>query len=470
MTLQLLIAVLRARWKTIGAVLLACLALAGMVTLLVPKKYSATATVVIDMKSPDPINGAIVQGNMSPAFLATQVDVLVSERVATRVVRALDLEKKAELVAQWQKADEPGVTFESWAGPVLGLGLDVKPSRESNVISVTYKARDRHFAAQAANAYVQAYLDTVMELRTEPAKQYNAFFDTHAKTLREKLEAAQHRLSVYQQKNGLLGTDERVDVETTRLTDLTARLVAAQTDAADARSRSAQSAANADRNDETLKNVLVSALRADVVKAGAELREARERLGENHPRIVDLRARVDELEKRLREETSRVVSSVQVTSKVNATKYSELQAETEAQRAKILKLKATRDDALVLQRDVESAQKAYEGVLTRLSQSSMESQSTPTNVSILGRASPPRNPSSPNTRLNFALAAFLGTLLGIVAAIVRELMDSRVRADDDVSRLINQSIMVSIPDCGKGQLTRRLPAARRATLALGMAK
>jgi succinoglycan biosynthesis transport protein ExoP len=74
----------------------------------------------------------------------------------------------------------------------------VVPARESSVIALSYRAPDPRFAAALANAFVQAYIDTALELRTDPARQYAAFFDTRSKEARDVLEKAQARLTAFQ--------------------------------------------------------------------------------------------------------------------------------------------------------------------------------------------------------------------------------------------------------------------------------
>ena len=63
---------------------------------------------------------------------------------------------------------------------------------------------------------MQAYIDVSLDMRTSPAKQYSSFFDGRAKEAREQLEAAQAKLSAFQKDNGIIATDERLDVESSR--------------------------------------------------------------------------------------------------------------------------------------------------------------------------------------------------------------------------------------------------------------
>src|SRR5205807_26768 len=116
--------------------------------------------------------------------IATQIDVIQSDRVALRALRALHLQESDEWRARWKAKTDGRGSFEAWVAERLLKKLDVHPSRDSNVIGLSYTSTDPEFAANVANAFMQAYIDTSLELRLEPARQYNNFFDERAKRLR----------------------------------------------------------------------------------------------------------------------------------------------------------------------------------------------------------------------------------------------------------------------------------------------
>ena len=76
------LSILRARWWVAVLVLLLTVGSGLGISLLSPKQYTATATLVVDQNRPDPVAAQMYQGNPSPAFMATQVEVLKSERIA----------------------------------------------------------------------------------------------------------------------------------------------------------------------------------------------------------------------------------------------------------------------------------------------------------------------------------------------------------------------------------------------------
>lgn len=445
MTISHFVAVLRARWLVLVVVLGLTIVTAAVVSLVMSKQYTASASVVIDVK-PDPLSLTAFGGMASPAFMATQVDVLLSDRVSQRVVRNLKLTELPNLREQWKEATGGRGSIEQWLGDTLRKQLDVRPSRESNVIVVAYTAPDPNFAAALANAFVQAYLDVTLELRVEPARQYAAFFDRRAKEARESVEKAQAVLSEFQNKHGIVATDERLDVETARLAELSSQLVAVQALSADSGSRQNQLAgAGADKLQEVFANPVVAGLRTDISRLEGRLKEISARLGDKHPSVDEAKANIEELRVKMDAEVKRVGGGVQVAATINRQREAQVRIELDAQRAKLLKLKTVRDDGSVLVRDVENAQRSYDALVTRLNQTSLESQTTQSNVNMLTQAVPPLVHASPRLGVNLLLSLVLGGLLAVGIAMALEMLDRRVRGHWDIEQVLALPVLGSMP-------------------------
>lgn len=455
MNLSQFLAVLRARWWVLVLVLGVTVAVTLAVSLMLPKQYTATVSVVADFK-PDPINAMMMGGQASPAFMATQVDIIQSDRVASRVVRNLKLGDNPAVQQQWREATGGQGTIEQWLAGSMRKAVDVQPSRESSVITISYRAPDPRFAAGVANAFMEAYIQTALELRTDPARIYSGFFDTRTKEARDQLEQAQTRLSTFQRQNGIVASDERLDVETARLNELSSQLVVLQAVSAESTSRQAQAAAGqGERLQEVLNNPLISQLKADIGRTEARLRELGVRYGDNHPQVQEAKANLAETRSKLEYETRRVSSGVGVSNTINRAREAQVRADLEAQRSKVLKMKAVRDEGLVIQREVENAQRAYDAIVGRFNQTTLESQTTQSNINVLSRAEPPLEPSSPRVALNTLLAVFVGTLLAIGTVMALEMMDRRVRTADDVALALGVPVLGVLPRPGTRLLGRR---------------
>ena len=76
---------------------------------------------------------------------------------------------------------------------------------------------------------------------------------------------------------------------------------------------------------------------------------------------------------------------------------------------------------------MESAQKAYDVVVQRYTESNLQSQASQTNISVLTQATEPIEPSAPRLLLNMLIAVLVGVQLGLGGVFVMEMIDQRVR-------------------------------------------
>jgi chain length determinant protein tyrosine kinase EpsG len=410
---------------------------------------------LVDVKSPDPIAGIIFPGMSSPSYMATQVDVIQSDRVSQQVVRATRMNESVAMREQWREATKGAGNFEVWLADLMRKSLDVKPSRDSNVITINYKSADPKFASAMANAYAQAYIDVSLELRVEPAKQYGRFFDERSKQLREKVEQARAKLTALQRQKGIVGSDERLDVENARLNELSSQLVALQAVSAETAGRQVQARTSPDQLQDVIANPLISNLKIELTRQESRLKELGERLGEFHPAIVELKANIGETQARIAAETRRVTGGVSVSNSINEARLAQLRASLDTQRVRVMRLKESRDELAVLAADVESAQRAYDGVNQRSNQTELESRTTLTNLSVLNPASEPTQPASPRTTLNMLLALFVGTLLAVGVAMLMELFDRRVRSASEVVQALEIPLLGVLARKPSGKLFGR---------------
>jgi polysaccharide biosynthesis transport protein len=447
MTPKQILAVLSARWPWALAVFVLSVAATALVSVTMLKRYTASAMVMLDARSPDQVAGGVPNSSLPGGYLATQMDLIRSERVGRAVIRAMNLHNDAKWREAWQKAGEGAGDFEAWMSEVLVRWLTVKPAPVSNVMSIEYVSDDPERSAKMANAYLQAYIDTSLQLRNERVRQFGGFFDDRAKELRAELERAQAKLSDYQQKNGILVGDEKFNVEAARLADLNTQLLVAQSANAEVAGRLRQAGRQTDQLQEVWRNPAVATLEAEITREEVRLRELKSRLGESHPQLIEQDARLAELKSRLTAEKGRAVNNIGFDNSATQNRVAQISAALEAQRTKVLRMQAQREQSVGLQRDVESAQRAYDAMQQRVSLASVESHNTHTNLTVLKKATAPITPSSPNMVKNIGAGALVGLILGLGLILGREQLDRRLRTSDDIAQL-KQSLLVSLPVSG----------------------
>jgi uncharacterized protein involved in exopolysaccharide biosynthesis len=231
-------------------------------------------------------------------------------------------------------------------------------------------------------------------------------------------------------------------------------------------SRQRQASVRSELSPEVLQSPVVQTLRAELVRQEAKLKELEGQLGPRHPQFQRIQDEVTAIRARLDNEMRQVVRSVDMAHAVNQQHEAELQAEVDKEKKRVIELTSEHDRLTVLQKDVESAQRAYDLVSQRLSQQSLESKAHPTNVSVFASAEPPVKPSQPKVILNALLAGVLSVLLGIAWVLMRELSRPRLRSPDDIAMALGLPVLVTLPKASRAlrQGTDRRPLLAKQTL------
>ena len=438
MSFQHFLMVLRARRRLALGVVAAVLVMTIGVSLLLTKKYTASASVVVDVKT-DPVGDASSQ--VDEAYLGTQVTIASSPRVAQRVVKILKLDESPEYRQRWLKSTDGRGEFAAWIATDLVKRLSVKPSSESNVIELSAKWPDAKGAAAVANAFAQAYIETNLALRVEPARQNATWFNNQSNALRAELESKQKVLSDFEEKEGIVATDEKLDVESARLNELSAQLVQIEAQRQDSQSRQRQIEGDPDAIPEVLQSPVITSLKAELSSLEAKQSDIRSRFGLNHPEYKSIDAAINSARQRLIHERSEILASLDDATKVNLRRERDVSDAIEAQKQLLLKLKHDRDRVAILQSDVQTAQRNLDAVSQRSAQMNLESQTRQSNVLLLSPATEPLVASSPNYLILLPVSLVLGTLLGLFAVLVAELIRPRARSDQQIVDILGVPIL-----------------------------
>jgi chain length determinant protein EpsF len=452
---------LRARWKFALFVFACVLFLAVAMTLLMPRIYTATASVVVEVKA-DPVANAAYPQQLLASDVATQVDIIGSQPVAERVVKNLKLDQAPDFKELWVGDGSRGQLTE-WLADYLLKQLIISPSKASNVIQLSMNWRDAKTAAALANAFAQAYIETNIALKVNSAKQYTSLFDEQSRALRADLEVKQRRLAAYQSTSGIVATDDKLDVENARLGQLSTQLVAIQTLRQESQSRQRQASGDTEALPEVLQSPVIANLKAELAKAEARRHEIGQTLGRNYPDYKDVESEIAGLRERIAQESAHIAASLGNTAQVDVRRESDVKAALEAQKQRILGLRQQHDQVMDLQNDVTTAQHNLDAVTARLAQSSLESETRQTNIALLAPALEPLQPSSPRLLLNLLLACVVGAVAGVGAALLSEMGDRRVRQSEELAPLLGIPLIGRIPDT-RAEARRAYPPYRRLTM------
>jgi chain length determinant protein EpsF len=464
MDLNQFLLALRARRRAFYLVLAATVITALAIALIVPKKYVATATVLVDAREQQSMSA---ESRMSPreraGYIQTQLDLIQSGKVAKRVVRDLKLAQMPGVREDYE-AETGGLgTIEDWAAARLLENL-VADNSASNIITIQAGARDPKLAAEIANGFSKAYVDVALELRTEPSREAATWFEEQLKGMRAAVANAQAKLTAYQKEKGIIGMDERTDVETATLAAISTQLLAARNETYDAESRykhaseylsgsSAGASHTADSLPAVMASATVQAVKSELIRAETRLEQSAADLGPNHPAYQRNVSEVEGLRKKLASEMKKVVAGLANAAAQSRKREEELKAAYAAQQKRLLASRDARVGLAVLTRDMENSQRSYDAALSRWLTNKVEGRAQATNLAVLTPAIAPIEPKSPKVGLIAGLSVLVGGLLAGGVVFLLESLDRRVRSRADLETRL------AVPALGR--LSKWQPAGGR---------
>ena len=447
---------LRARRKAFAITLAAVIMTAVAVALVVPKKYVANATLLMDVRDEQQMTpGRLLRDR---GYLTTQMELIRSGRVAGQVVRDLKLAAKPGVREAWEQATGAAIPIEDWlaTGHIEKLRVDVVAG---NVLNDHFSSSDQKHASAVANGFAKAYLDTALSLRTEPTREAASWFEGQLKSMRAQLTEAQTKVAGFQKAKGITSTEERSDIEVARLDTLSGQYSTARnaTYEAIAKHKQAlelvQNGIDIDALPEVLSSGHIGSLKLDLARVEQRLDQEGTVLGENHPQYLRTKAEIQAINDKIAHEVKKLVAGLGNAVQQAKKREEELKTALQAQNDRVISMKDARIELSAMMRDVDNAQRSYDAVLARYMTNKIESSAKSTNVALLTPAVEPITPAQPKVGLISGLAVLIGAMLAAAVVFVLESMDRRVRTRADLETRL------AVPSLGR--LSRWQPVGGR---------
>jgi uncharacterized protein involved in exopolysaccharide biosynthesis/Mrp family chromosome partitioning ATPase len=437
--LQRFAAVLTDHWRLIGGTLLAFLALAAIYVAFTPTSYSATATVTLEQRQREVVEGAQVLSDL-PVSLGgvadTEVEVLRSRAVALGAAERLGLSKAQELVGPQAPADA-AATFAAAADRISESILVVRLGM-SFAISVTAHAPAPALAADIANAVVESYLSLQLREKNSATDDAARYLGSQIEQLRGEVREAEQAVSNYQAANHLLAasgselTEQRMSEFQRQEADAqaiysekAARLAAARAQLSDGKIRDGSIG-------EGQNSAVIHDLRSKLADVIQQQSDAAVRYGPKHPKVKLLQEQRDALEGALRLESRRIIEGLESDAAAAEGRLASVTTTVAAARSTLGRENSAAVPLAELTREADAKRSLYKTYLARYQQLMSVRGQAASDARLASSATPPTTPEAPRPTMAFVLAIIVGGGLGIVLAVIAEIIEHRVRSRADI--------------------------------------
>jgi polysaccharide biosynthesis transport protein len=379
-------------------------------------------------------------------YIETQTKILQSETLALMTIKSLDLARQAEFggsatstVGHNQSA-RPAIL-----GAFLGR-LSVKRVPTSRLIEVQFESENPQLAAQIVNTHLQNYIEQNFRSKYDATMQASNWLSSELEELRIKVEKSEDARIAYERENQIWQIDEKQDITTQKLADLSKAVTEAQTQEAEKEALYRMAlTGNIDALPAAQRNDVITNLLRRKSELDEQYSEALDQYGPNFPKVIRIAGQQKEVEQSLDKARKTLVESVEEEFTTAKSRVELLQEALDKQKAEANDLAEKLVQYHILQHDAESNKQLYDGLQQKLKEATITVGLHSDNIRVVDPALTPATPSRPQKARNIILAFFVGLIGGVGLALFREYLDNTVKSPDDVEQLTGLPSLAVVP-------------------------
>jgi polysaccharide biosynthesis transport protein len=493
---QVLLTVWRHKWLVVCVTTLFTALSHFYIGSLTPR-YTAEATLLLDTRNANVgIDPVVSDLRPDASVVRSEVDVLRSRWLAHRVVQDLDLAHDSEFnpalrppepgllerlgASEWlprflrdrlagtqaragaqaELANTGSATPLSTIINILLSKLTVLNDGRSYTVTLFYESENPEKAARIVNAFADLYLAGQREGKYKAAERGAAWLEKKIGELRERVRRTENAALEYRNQHSLLGplglSTSPGDFEggtllDNRMSDLTRELAEAKNQRIRAETRLSEVrrlVAAAERGSFTPVTSVAPELERllGAARQGrAQLAELRTIYGEKHPRIIEARAQIDEVETQVEQEMNRIVTGVQSEASLAAAQEKEFDVELEQLEEQNLRAHRDALELHSLASEAAASRSLLDTFLASLDRTAVQLDLVQPDARILSRAEAPTWPSFPQRRILLALAVVGSGMVGLAIVFVLEFLHKGFRAAQQVEAAFGVPVIGMVP-------------------------
>lgn len=317
--------------------------------------------------------------------------------------------------------------------------LRVDVVANSRVISISFRSRVPAKAQEIANAIAAEYLQVREEIRVESSGQLTEWLDQQVAELRDRVRGGEEAIETLRQKFGIVdGAHGDLASEELALISTQLIMTRAERGAAEARLEQARlllgSADQLRASSDVLDSTLIQRLRTEEIALQAQLAELSSELGNQHPRMSQLRAEVNELQSKIDLEIQNIIASLENQYNIARARERSVEADLARLKSRVAELNEKEIEIRSLEREVEANRALLGNLLRQHKEAATQVQSgfLQADVRVISQALMPTTVAFPNRKIVLGLSVFASLIFGGMVILLREMLENGYRSVEEL--------------------------------------
>jgi polysaccharide biosynthesis transport protein len=471
--------VLRHKWAVLSSVS-GVFILILIISLSMKPVFRATGRVELSMQTPkvtkfEDLTGTGMSQQLRE-YIQTNVKLLQSRSLAHRVIERLRLEESPVFNTTLAKQNQQAGGLINWSKSALVDGmnwvstiasailpqkdgegtaadpalpklrlqqvienaylnnLDVQPERDTTIISLSFNGTDPALTRDVVNTHVQEYIAWQMDKRMDAAGAARVQLEKQLEVARINLERAEKSLSEFAQKAGIVSLNSNLNLIYRQLEEMNNALAAAQADRVAKESLYEQAnGENIGSLSMVMQSALIQNLRQDLGRVEAEYQENFSTFKDDYPKLKNIKARRQDLERRITTEENRILATIKSDFLGARGREASLLKKAEEMKGQALELNNRATEYKIIEREVETSKFIHQSLMERSKEIDAKVGTDLGNVQVVDYAVFPLAPYKPNIQFNLLMALVVGLMGGVSLAFFLEYLDNTVKSVDEIS-------------------------------------
>jgi succinoglycan biosynthesis transport protein ExoP len=340
--------------------------------------------------------------------------------------------------------------------------LQVTPVPNTHLVNLSFTSHDPRLAVEVVDTLAHHYIDLNLETRFATVQDALDWLNKRVSETRQKVESAELALQRYKAEHDVFSIDDRLPGVMEELSALNNSLIKARTERIGLETFYRQLQGNSGRAEmmewmpEVVDNPLVQSLKSTLVDLQKTHAELSKKYGLKHPSIVRVQSQIDTVESKINAEVEKIVQATRAKYEVARARENTLLANVEKLKneAKELNEKAIRYG--VLKREAESNRRLYDLLLTRLKETSLNTElKSGDNIRIIDPAETPREPINVHPTRSLTRGTLFGLMLGIGLILFVNYLDNTLKSPEEAEAYLGLPTLGVIGRFKQPRLNRR---------------
>ena len=198
-------------------------------------------------------------------------------------------------------------------------------------------------------------------------------------------------------------------------------------------------------------NPLIDTLNTQLLDAEVELSRLSKVYKSKHPKIIQIKTKIDKTRKKLAQEVKKAIKSLNAERLVLLAREKAMKKTIADFNQEALMTSRKELRYSILQRNVRTNQKLYDTLLSKVKESNVVKDADVSNIRVVSKAALPLVPIKPKKGLNFILSILFGLMTGVGLAFLLEYMDRSLRTEEDVQRYMDLPVLSVVPEADKAK-------------------